>query len=183
MSRTKSEPNRTYFVMLARPVVQNALVSVQADTHEDAVAQALARAAALPTPAWKGRFENERYAYDVTVVLAQDELGPDVNPELLAKSLKDNYEYMLLQANLETGEGRVVFQPWLAHCSDLMIADVTQDWVDQMQGIRDEGLDSFFDELEEAMTQQDRHHTRSAEVIQFMPYLLQRNKDKAQDGR
>ena len=106
-----------------------------------------------------------------------------MNPELLAKSLKDNYEYMLLQANLETGEGRVVFQPWLAHCSDLMIADVTQDWVDQMQGIRDEGLDSFFDELEEAMTQQDRHHARSAEVIQFLPYLLQRNQDKAREGR
>ena len=44
----KSEPNKTYFVMLARPVVQNTLVAVQAGSHEDAIARALERAPLFP---------------------------------------------------------------------------------------------------------------------------------------
>src|SRR5262249_19615872 len=58
------------------------------------------------------------------------------------------HAYALLQADLQSGEGAFIAPTWLKHESELMVADVTQDWADALAGISDAGANAFYNWLE-----------------------------------
>ena len=57
------------------------------------------------------------------------------------------HAYALLQADLEAGEGAFIAPTWLQREPELTIADITQDWAEDLSGISDAGAQAFYDWL------------------------------------
>ena len=55
---------------------------------------------------------------------------------------------LLLKADTDTGEGEVLYQPWMADISDLMVADLCSDWNGELAEAEAEGAERFYDWLE-----------------------------------
>jgi hypothetical protein len=131
-----------YYVSVMRPVYQRAVIEVHASTGGEAREQALKKAKRFSDDDWS--------AFGMTV----SELAV-TERSLPAEEFKDDsdaleffadhadYAYALLQANIGTGEGDIIAPRWLADCSALMVADLTSDWLGQLQDIHEEGVTGF----------------------------------------
>ena len=136
-------PNR-FTVRIVRPVFESVVVEVEADCEEEAIASALGQADSIPDEDWSGVFESENYFYDAQCIdiihgcdgkeqrSAEDESENEYDP--LAPN--EYRRYLLLKANTFTGEGEVLYQPWLEEVDDLMLADVCMDWANQLDEAR-----------------------------------------------
>ena len=133
-----------FTVRIVRPVFESVVVEVEADCEEDAIAAALGQADTISDEEWSGVFEPESYFYDAQCVdiihgcggeeqiSAED--GSDCEGDPLATN--EYRRYLLLKANTFTGEGEVLYQPWLEEVDDLMLADLCMDWSGQIEEAR-----------------------------------------------
>ena len=71
----------------------------------------------------------------------------DIDEEIFMSIAKDK-KYLLLKADTDSGEGEVLYQPWMGKISDLMLADLCSDWVAELAEAEEEGAERFNDWLE-----------------------------------
>lgn len=164
----------TYKVRIVRPVFQSVIVEVEAGSEEQAVAAALGQADTIPEEEWAGTFEPENYFYDAQCLEEDyDEEDPafvEDEDGVLDENLDnwcnpDEYcRYLLLKANIFSGDGEVVYQPWLEEVDDLMLADLCNDWSGQLEEAR---IESFAQAIETMKEQAQAMNKKPAKVYQF----------------
>ena len=71
----------------------------------------------------------------------------DIDEESFMSVAKDK-KYLLLKADTDSGEGEVVYQPWIGAISDLMIADLCSDWGGELAEAEEAGVAGFYDWVE-----------------------------------
>ncbi len=169
-----TQGKKTYQVVVSRPIIQTVIVEVEADGDEQAAEAALDQALLLSQDAWSGEFDASSYGFDVIGLLPKDEAQSAEDPYLQDRC--DAIKYLLLRADAESGEGALLFQPWLHDEPALFVADVCQDWLDDVQLLADEGVEGVAEWLEELSVDVTRI---PLEVIARLPWIWQqRNKDK-----
>jgi hypothetical protein len=135
-----------YYIRVMRPTFQRAILTVEATSDEAAVRAAVEQAEQLTEKEW-ARFEAAQEPPVIEVALSEDETEGDTEAKVLEFVSDVEHAYALLQADLETGEGAFIAPTWLKSQPELMIADITQDWTDDLSGISDEGAKAFYDWL------------------------------------
>ena len=123
-----------FFVQVARPRIDTAIVEVEATDDEDAERKALEKAKRLPQAAWSTQpFDPKNYRPHVETMIAEDEFPATEQPdraraaELLAEI---GTRYLLLKANCDGAEGDLMLQPWLVvDQPDLLTSDLCRDWL------------------------------------------------------
>jgi hypothetical protein len=160
--------SNTYKVRIVRPVFQSVIVEVEADNEEEAVSTALGQADTIAEEGWIGTFDSEKYFYDAQCLeedFDEDHLEVDEDAEHFIDP--DEYvRYLLLKANIYSGDGEVLYQPWLEEedVDDQMLADLCEDWSGQLEGMQKGDVDDAIEIMEEQI------HTPSkqpAKVYQF----------------
>jgi hypothetical protein len=151
---------RKFLVRLVRPVFQVAVVEVEAENEEMAEAAALTQAESIEDEHWVGTFDPGSYGCDAQYVIPAEEAKDD----FIFSSIENERKYALLKADLDSGEGRMMFQPWMNGIDDLMWADLCMDWGIQLEGLRREGAESYFGWLKSLGAPKE---ARLAKVIPF----------------
>jgi hypothetical protein len=135
-----------YHIRVMRPTFQRAILSVEAASEEAALRAALKQAEQLTERDWM-RLEAEREPPVVEIALPVEEMEGRDDADLLEFVSNVQHVYALLQADLEAGEGTFIAPTWLKDQSELMVADITQDWTDALAGISEAGANAFYDWL------------------------------------
>lgn len=65
--------------------------------------------------------------------------------EAVFTALAGEKKYLLLKADTGSGEGEVVYQPWIGAISDLMLADLCADWTGELAEAGEAGVAGFYD--------------------------------------
>ncbi|MCU0953262.1 MAG: hypothetical protein MUC37_01325 [Hyphomicrobium sp.] len=130
-----------YYAKVVRVRLEVACVEIDGDdirTGQEAADRALDAAMADDLP-WKMLpYDDEAYAPHVEMLVSDPELSEagetaDVvrrwmrSPESSAQD-----RYLVLHADLETGEGRTILQPWLSEAAGLTLADLCGEWMDDL---------------------------------------------------
>jgi hypothetical protein len=139
MKRTK------YYIRVMRPTFQRAILVVEATSDEAALRSAQKQAERLTERDWS-QLDGEREPPVIEVVLPEEEGRSEA--DVLKYVSNAQHAYALLQADLEAGEGAFIAPTWLKHQSELMVADVTQDWAEALAGVSDAGVNAFYNWLE-----------------------------------
>lgn len=129
---------KRYKVRLVRPVLEYVDVEVEAGEEFEASFLALVGADAIPADEWRGQFAPGGYGVDAVCVTEAD------NEELFA-GLAGEKKYLLLKADTGSGEGEVLFQPWIGEVDDLMLADLCGDWTGELAEAGEAGVAGFCD--------------------------------------
>ncbi len=129
---------KRFRVRLVRPVFEYADVEAEAGEEFEAICTALAGAGTIPADAWRGKFAPEEYGVDAVCVT--ETAG---NDEELFTAIAGEKKYLLLKADTDSGEGEVVYQPWIGEVSDLMLADLCADWAGELAEIGEVGVAGF----------------------------------------
>jgi len=153
-----------YRVRLARPVFQVVLLDVEAEGRHEAVVKALSHAGRIPEEEWSGAFDPENYFYDAQSVQEMEEPGDDEDDDSAAYAhAVDRYtKYLLLKADTFSGDGEVLFEPWLSDLSVHMVGDLCADWAGDLERARDGGASAF---LERLYKEAEEARRRPAKVI------------------
>ena len=103
-------PRRSkYYVRVARPRIETAVVEVDAVDDEEAEQRALEQATQLSEASW---------------AIEPFDMGTATH-------------YLLLRADCDVVEGEVVVQPWLVvDDPDLLASDLTRDWLRSLEQLR-----------------------------------------------
>jgi hypothetical protein len=123
---------RKFYIRLVRPVFEAVVVEVEAENEEIAEAAALIQAESIEGEHWVGTFDPASYCCDAQYVISAEEAEGD----FIFSEIENERKYALLQADLDSGEGRMLFQPWMDEIDDLMWADVCMDWSNQLEALR-----------------------------------------------
>jgi hypothetical protein len=152
---------RKFLVRLVRPVFEVAVVEVEAMNEEMAEAAALIQAQSIEDEHWVGAFDPGSYGCDAQYVIPAEEAEDD----FIFSGIENERKYALLKANLDSGEGRMMFQPWMNEIDDLMSADLCMDWGNQLEALLLEGAESYFGWLTKSL--EPPKEARLAKVIPF----------------
>ncbi len=142
------EEKRLFRVKLARPVFEIAIVDVEAADHDEARRLAKRQAPALPDKAWVGAFDPMKYGHDVQDLTdSRDVDEGEIDPEALAMTPEpdEDVHYALLRADMFSGEGETLLQPWMIGESKLIITDLAGDWIDALEEIRETDINELFE--------------------------------------
>jgi hypothetical protein len=131
---------KRFRVRLVRPVFEYADVEVEAEEEIEAVSTALAEAGSISADAWHGKFAPEEYGIDSVCVT--ETTGDD---EEIFTAIATEKKYLLLKADTGSGEGEVVYQPWIGEVSALMLADLCSDWTGELAEVEEAGVAGFCD--------------------------------------
>jgi hypothetical protein len=142
------EVKRLFRVKLARPVFEIAIVDVEAADHDEARRLAKRQAPTLPNEAWVGSFDPMKYGHDVqdltdSRLVDEGEIGPEAL--VMTPEPDEDVHYVLLRGDLFSGEGEVLFQPWMIGEGKLVITDLVNDWIDALEEIRETDIDELLD--------------------------------------
>jgi len=136
-----------YYIRVMRPTFQRAILTVEATSDEAAWRSALEQAERLTEREW-ARLETVREPSVVEIALSEDETEEEDTEAGILEFVSDvQHAYALLQADLEAGEGAFIAPTWLKSQPELVIADITQDWTEDLSGISEEGTKAFYDWL------------------------------------
>jgi hypothetical protein len=122
---------KRFRVRLVRPVFEYADVEVEAGEEFEAAFTALAGAGTIPADAWRGQFAPEEYGVDAVCVTETAD-----GDEEIFTAIAGEKKYLLLKADTGSGEGEVVYQPWIGEVSDLMLADLCAESADATSALR-----------------------------------------------
>lgn len=134
---------KRFRVRLVRPVFQFVDVEVEAGEENEALFTALAGVETIPEDAWHGSFDPDEYGIDAVAV--DDAADSD---EEIFTAIAEDKKYLLLKADTDSGEGEVLYQPWMRDISDLMVADLCSDWSGELAEASEVGAERFYDQLE-----------------------------------
>jgi hypothetical protein len=151
---------KKFLVRLVRPVFEVAVVEVKAENEEMAKAAALIQAKSIEDKHWVGTFDPGSYDCEAQYVVPAEEAEDD----FIFSGIENERKYALLKADLDSGEGRMMFQPWMDEIDDLMSADLCMDWNNQIETLRREGVERYFEWLKSIKASKE---ARPAKVIPF----------------
>lgn len=161
-----------YFVSLVRPVFERAVVEVEAGSYSDAQVKALEAAAGLPDSSWRGDYKPSQYAFHIERTADADDA-----PEWVRAPDLTDMCYALLQADVDSGEGSLMPQPWMAEQSSLLLADVSEDWAGDIEAFGAGEVAAFQGELEKIW----RDSGKNRKVVSFAHYLLMRRLEELEE--
>ena len=167
---------RSYWALVARPIIQTALIDVSADSEEEATERALSKAIDLPEERWTGRLGPDDYSYDVLGVLPKGTLEPGETAEEVVGGLTEDTKYLLLKGNLNVGVGEMVLQPWIREASPLVLADLCDVWQEELNAFQEdqkEGLDSWLQTIADLAKK-----TRPRNVVPLFSYWWKKRRKK-----
>ena len=124
-----------YYVRLIRLEPMAAVVEVEAGSAEEAALVAAESVSGLGSRDWAGLARDGDYAPMVDAVIPSTEF--DYEPP---SSAWPRTAFALLRADLESMEGRLVAQPWMFSLDGLAQADLATEWLEEMQGLSEQGL-------------------------------------------
>jgi hypothetical protein len=140
------EKKQRHYVRVCRPRFEIAIVEMEEADSENAKIGAVAVAASLPAKAWKMLpFDKERYFPHVEECTTDSDMdaaafGDESKEELIERfrNVRDDRgkAYLLLMADIESGEGEVIAEPW-CNCSDpgALELDIANDWHKEIYGV------------------------------------------------
>ena len=146
-------PRRSkYYVRVARPRIETAVVEVDAVDDDEAEQRALEQATQLSEASWAIEpFDMGTYRAHVDTMVAGNDFDPVVEldrgqaTELLAETAT---HYLLLRADCDAGEGEVVVQSWfVVDDPDLLASDLTRDWLRSLEKLRLTYMSERLDDL------------------------------------
>ena len=130
-----------YYAKVVRVRLEVACVEVEGDdikTGHEAADRALDAATANDLP-WKLLpYDSEAYAPHVEMLVSDPELTEaGETAEVVRRWMRSpessaQDRYLVLHADLETGEGRTILQPWLSEAAGLTLADLCGEWMDDL---------------------------------------------------
>jgi hypothetical protein len=126
-----------------RPTFQRAILTIEAQSAEAAVRQALGKAERLSEADW-AQLEIEGEPPVVEIVLSEEEAEADSEADALEYVRGERRAYALLQADLESGEGTFIAPVWLKDLPELAAADITEDWSEAVSGVSGEETEAFY---------------------------------------
>jgi hypothetical protein len=174
MTKKKSE---RHWVLLARPVIQTLAVDVRARDRDEAVDKAKKKAAKISDHFWQGEFRPGDYGIDALTVLSDSDFEPDEVPGEYMSECADDFRYMLLKANIDSGEGVLLVEPWLRDSGDpLLAADLLKDWNIAAEHLYHRAAEMWIDSLEEKS--KELAPKTSAKVIHLAPHIERKLKNK-----
>ena len=153
-----------YHIRVMRPTFQRAILTVEATSEEAALRSALQQTERLTERDWM-RLEAEREPPVIEVALPEEESEGQGKGDVLEYVSDVQHAYALLQADLDAGEGTFIAPTWLKGQSELMVADITQDWTEALVSISDAGVDAFYNWL-----------TRQGRPTNVIDFLAERDK-------
>jgi len=144
-----------YTIHFVRPVFEKLAIDVTASCEEEAILNAVHTLITDPAKEtqWAGKFDESNYTGFVETVDAHD-TGEPVEKE----SIDDMQKFVILQANLLSGEGDIIPQPWLSQQNPFMNADLCHDWSSQLNMLQQDGLEEYVKALRPG---------KSAKIIPF----------------
>ncbi len=138
--------NQRRFVRVCRPRFEVAVIELNTDDPSHAKVKAAAIASSLPDSAWTMlAFNKKQYFPHVEEVATNSDMeaaafGDDTTEELIAK-FRDVQEdrsiaYLLLMADLESGEGELIAEPWRDFSDPRALElDVANDWHNEVYDV------------------------------------------------
>jgi hypothetical protein len=149
-----------HYVRVCRPRFEIAVLEIDADDDDQAEDMAVGQAIKLPAAGWHLlSFDDEAYQPHVESCHSEHTIDANVEDEPgereeYIKELQSPeraeamhcVRYLLLYADVGTGEGSVIFEPWFPVGEpQLLEHDLAGDWVRELEAIQDEGLENFED--------------------------------------
>lgn len=130
-----------YYAKVVRVRLEVACVEIDGDgtrTGQEAADRALDRATADDL-AWKLLpYDEEAYAPHIEMLVSDPEIEAAGESAAVIRRWMRSPEssahdrYLILHADLETGEGRTILQPWLSEAAGLPLADLCGEWMDDL---------------------------------------------------
>lgn len=123
-----------YWFQLVRPRFETALISIDADDYEEAN-QTVEFGAMFPGPKWRLEpFDEDHYTPFPIFGISEKELLMDgdtlaAGKRWLRQTSQEDNRFLILVADMETGEGFVPEQPWLPAGGELILTDIGGDWI------------------------------------------------------
>lgn len=142
---------KTYQVRVMRPVLVRAVFEVTANSEEEAKKIAVELGDQLPLPAWDddpGLAIKAHPSVAERVVDAAEEGEGNADPVDLLD--RPDCDYVLLQADHEVGEGRLIAPSWLSDYPAVAFADYAHDWSRVTEELYVDGVEAFKDWLRAA---------------------------------
>lgn len=139
-----------HYVRVCRPRFEVTIVEIDEENSDYAKIRAAVIASNLPSKAWKLLpFDAERYFPHVEECATEADMdaaafGDESKEQLIARfrDVRENraMAYLLLMADLESGEGDLIAEPW-CDCTDpgALELDVANDWHKDVYGVFFEG--------------------------------------------
>lgn len=153
-----------YYAKVVRVRLEVACVEIESDdikTGQEAADRALDAATADDLP-WKLLpYDSEAYAPHVEMLVSDPEIAEAGETAQVIRRWMRSPEssaqdrYLVLHADLETGEGRTILQPWLSEAAGLTLADLCGEWMDDLA------------DLSELAVEPPRYSAGSATIIPF----------------
>ena len=145
-----------YYVRLVRPRFETQLAIVEADTDEAAHALAMQQSSQRSAD-WKlVDFNPADYSCHVEDSLSEHSAAANdvdfesAGAELASTTAPDDNRYLLLHADVWSGEGEVVLQSWFFDQNNRMTHDLCGDWTADVRGLSGGSDEKESDEDEEA---------------------------------
>jgi hypothetical protein len=160
---------KRYRVRIVRPVFQTAVVDVIASDEAEAMFEALCQAETVAEKEWVGEFDPDCYFYDVQFIHETEHAGEDP----ISNDRGEEWKYLLLRADTDSGEGEVTFQPWMSEVSDLMVADLCSDWSSQLEDLEKEGAANYYESLEKQL------HAKNSVPAKVIPFRRPDSNEKS----
>jgi hypothetical protein len=135
---------KKYWVKVIRPVIEHAVVEVEASSYQSALEEAAELAIDLDDSEWSPAPESDDYSVHPVAAYEQS----DVEDEIDVLDMV-THRYALLEADLDAGQGRLLLQPWMESQSSLMVSDLASDWSEEVGALLAEGVEGFLQDLQE----------------------------------
>lgn len=138
-----------YYAKVVRIRLEVACVEIDDDikTGQEAADRALDAATADDLP-WKLLpYDADAYAPHVEMLVSDPELAEAGETAQVIRRWMRSPEssaqdrYLILHADLETGEGRTILQPWLSEAAGLTLADLCGEWMDDLADLSELAVD------------------------------------------
>ncbi len=123
-----------YLVRLVRPRFETQLAVVEAVDEEDAHVQAMTQSFSREGDWRLVDYSSIDYRCHVEECVSDEDVQLDetttseAHRRLSSTASPDNNKYLLMQANVGTGNGEIVLQPWFVQEDNLMAHDLCSDW-------------------------------------------------------
>lgn len=144
-----------HYVRLCRPRFEVAVLEIEAEDDDPAMLAALEQAENVPAGDWHLQsISDEVYLPHVELCHSEHTIEANIGDdaaereeyvkELHAIDRPNEIRYLLLLADVGTGEGRVIYEPWFsAGEPELLEHDLVGDWMLELQSVGEEGLENF----------------------------------------
>ncbi len=140
-----------YYAKVVRLRLEVACVEIEGDdikTGQEAADRAL-DAATADDLSWRMLpYDTEAYAPHVEMLVSDPDLSEAgetatvIRRWMRSPESSNQDRYLVLHADLETGEGRTILQPWLSEAAGLPLADLCGEWMDDLADLSEMAVEA-----------------------------------------